>query len=80
MTDLINIEYKLKKRADVSLTVINSFGQPVAGLENRIKAPGEYKLKWDATDESGYPFPNGLYIIRLQVDGEVSYSKIVRTR
>ena len=80
MSGFINITYQLKKSADVRLTVLNAFGQNVATPGNNHLSKGEYHVKWDATDKYGNRLPNGIYIIKLQINDESTHKQIVLTR
>ena len=61
-----NISYQLPERTDVQLTVYNSLGQEVATLVDETVDAGQHEVSFDGSDLS-----SGVYIYRLQADGEV---------
>ncbi len=64
----------------VQLTVYNSAGQRVRRLADRLFVPGRHVLEWDARDDSGSPVSSGMYLYRLEVDGQVQMRKMTLLR
>ena len=60
------IQYALPQAADVELTVYNVVGQPVRTLVAEHQNAGHYGVEWDATNDSGYSLPSGMYFYHLQ--------------
>jgi hypothetical protein len=71
-TGLANISYSLSNNTNnVSLTVVNMLGEIVTTLVNNESQPmGEYAYQIDGLS-------NGVYFIRLAIDGKISTLKIV---
>jgi hypothetical protein len=57
---------------NVSLRVYNMLGQLVATLVDEAKAPGEYSVKWDATN-----VPSGMYVYRLNAGTFTDVKKMI---
>ena len=66
----INIEYSLKNRANVKLTVYDMMGRVIARLSDGIKNSGTYSTTW-------HPQNNGIYFIKFFTGGEVLTNKVV---
>jgi hypothetical protein len=59
----------------VSLKVFDVLGRDVATLVNEVKLPGEYTVRWDATDLS-----SGVYFYRLTAAGRQLTRRMLLTR
>ncbi len=69
----LTITYNLKKESNVNISVYNTVGELVKVLVNERQVAGEQIVNWSATSIN-----NGLYFIRLQVDGKVTVQKVIR--
>ncbi len=67
-----SINFSVKRTAHVSLKVFNLLGQVVAVLMDEIKAPGSYKVTFDARFLS-----TGIYFYRLAADNFSELRKMV---
>lgn len=74
------ISYIVRKPGRVNLTVYNVLGQQVAALVDREEGPGTYNVPWDGLDEKGRTMPSGVYLYRLELDGEVDTRKMILMR
>ena len=63
------ISYRLTTAGHVTLAVYDLTGRLVATLVDKVQTPGEYKLRWNATDANGQALPAGVYLARLKVGG-----------
>jgi hypothetical protein len=63
------IRFDVAHQGAVSLKVYDVLGQEIATLVNETKMPGEYTVRWDASE-----FPSGIYFYRL-VAGNFSETK-----
>jgi len=60
----------------VGMTIHDPAGRTVATLLDRtVLGPGPHHARWEATEA-----PCGLYLARLEVDGEIATGKILRVR
>ena len=64
-----NIVYALPERVKVEVSIYNILGQKVALLVNNVQEPGNYQVKWDASNMS-----SGVYIYTISA-GEFYSSK-----
>ena len=63
------IRFAIPRNSDVTLTVFNFLGQPVATLLSGRFDAGDYKIEWNATE-----FPSGTYFYRIQA-GEFTQTR-----
>ncbi len=61
------IRYQLPHSGVITLTIYDQVGRPVRTLVRQRQKAGTYAVRWDGTDETGHPAPNGFYICRLQI-------------
>lgn len=69
--------YTLPEAAQVKLTIYNLNGTLVNTLVNGIQPAGYYGMDWDGHDQSGAMVSTGVYIYRLQANGQVSTRKML---
>ena len=69
--------YTLPEAAQVKLTIYNLNGAVVNTLVNGVQPAGYYGMDWDGRDQSGAIVSTGVYIYRLQANGQVSTRKMV---
>ncbi|MDE2810314.1 MAG: T9SS type A sorting domain-containing protein, partial [Gemmatimonadota bacterium] len=63
---------------NVDLTIYNVLGQPLRRVWTGPLAAGEHRLTWDGRDAQGRPVAAGVYVHRLQVDGQTRTRKMVK--
>ena len=63
---------------DVDLTIYNVLGQPMRQVWNGPLPAGEHELMWDGRDAQGHLAATGVYVYRLQVDGQTRTRKMVK--
>jgi len=57
---------------NVTLTIYNSLGQKVATLVNKAQAPGNYSVRFNASN-----LPSGVYFYKLQAGSFTSTKKMI---
>jgi hypothetical protein len=60
------INYALPNEARVILTVFNILGQEVTRLVDEAQRPGNYAVRWNATNAAGARVSSGIYFYRLE--------------
>jgi hypothetical protein len=73
-TGSTTITYRLEKPSDVKLEVFDMLGKKVATLVNESKKSGSHHVKFSAGD---YNYPQGIYFLKLNVNGEVTVRRLV---
>ncbi|HPN34593.1 MAG TPA: FlgD immunoglobulin-like domain containing protein [bacterium] len=72
------ISYQLQAAATVHLAIYNALGQRVTTLIDRKRqAAGAYQVAWNGLNDAGQQASSGLYICRLQAEGQVQTIKMV---
>ncbi len=67
-----NIQFDLSKSENVSLTIYDSLGQPVATLVNRTLNDGPHIYHWNASN-----YPPGIYSCRLLTDDQLLTNRMI---
>ena len=75
-----SIPLTVRSQQPVRLAVYNSAGQRIRLLANRLFTPGRHILEWDARDDRGQPVSSGIYIYRLEVNGQIQMRKMTLMR
>ena len=63
---------------NVTLTIYNVLGQPLRQVWTGPLPAGEHQLTWDGRDAQSQPVAAGVYVYRLQVDGQTRTRKMVK--
>ncbi len=74
------IEYRLKKRAFVELTIFDITGKEVIVLANSFQHPGEYQINWNGKHKNGGDVPNGIYFMQLKAESVIQIRKLLIIR
>jgi hypothetical protein len=73
----LNINYELKQPAAVSIELYDIMGKRVAEFYNGNQAPGEYNDSYQLPNSIA---GNGMYILKLTIEGQIIMSKIMVNR
>jgi hypothetical protein len=71
------IEFDIKRRTQVRLTIHNILGEEVRVLLDKTVSAGSYSLQWDGRGTHGGIAPSGVYFVRLQTAHHSISRKIV---
>ncbi len=66
------INYSISKEAAVELSISDLIGNKIAAVESGNKSAGKYSTVWNAENVS-----NGMYLLQLKVNDQVSTKKII---
>lgn len=69
------INYTISKEATVELIIVDLMGNKIAAVENGNRSAGRYSIVWNAENVS-----NGMYLLQLKVNDEISTKKIIITK
>lgn len=69
------INYTISKDATVELIIVDLMGNKIAAVENGNKSTGKYSTIWNAENVS-----NGMYLLQLKVNDQISTKKIIITK
>jgi hypothetical protein len=71
------IRYQLAHRSKVNLIIYDVMGRAIRTLENEMKDPGIYEIRWDGKDNRNRALSHGIYFIRLKTDDYTEVKKAV---
>jgi photosystem II stability/assembly factor-like uncharacterized protein len=71
------IKYQLAQKSRVNLKIYDIMGRAVRILEDGIKEPGVYDVRWDGNDNRKRTLSQGIYFIRLKTDNYTETKKAV---
>lgn len=69
---ITTIEYGIKEKSDVVITILNSIGEKVAVLVNETKEPGHHTVTFNAEQ-----LPSGIYFYQLKANNFVETNKMI---
>jgi hypothetical protein len=67
-SETTTISYNISDSAHVSTKIYDLRGKLIKSLEDGIKAPGEYKIVWDGTNQHGEISSTGIYLPTVFVE------------
>jgi hypothetical protein len=68
-----NIKYNLPNEGFVKIVIYDLLGREIQTLVNEIKKSGKYNVEFNGTQ-----YPSGVYLYRIQVEGEKSFTAVKR--
>lgn len=69
---ITSIQYGISRRQFVALKIYNVLGREITTLANEVESPGNYEVKFNATN-----LPSGIYFYRLQAGSFVETKKMI---
>lgn len=69
--------FELVEETPVKLEIFNLLGQRLIALINKNLPSGPQKFLWNGLDAQKRPAPAGVYLYRLEMNGQVSTRKLV---
>ncbi|NPD83967.1 T9SS type A sorting domain-containing protein [Lentimicrobium sp. L6] len=72
------ISLVLEEPAAVQLEIFHINGQLIQRLEDSRLSSGSYQYNWDGRNSQGSEMENGVYLVRLQKNGEVTIQKWIK--
>lgn len=71
------IPYNLNEEADVQVTIYDILGREVRVFNAGLQNIGSHNLLWDGKNNFGQRVTSGVYLYRLQADGESQVKKMI---
>lgn len=71
------IEYKLYRRAHVTVEIFNVSGQWIRSLVEGEQSIGSYATEWDGRSDNGHELTTGLYYYRVAAGDHVKVKKML---
>ncbi|MBD3349190.1 MAG: hypothetical protein GF400_08370 [Candidatus Eisenbacteria bacterium] len=74
-TSHASLGFSLSRPAEVRVEVYDVLGRRVRDLACGARGPGEHEIRWDLRDDDGSRVSSGVYMWRVESDGEVLRSQ-----
>jgi hypothetical protein len=74
------VSFGLSEPGELSVNIYNTAGQLVRDLLHTELAQGNHTVIWDGRDNNGRRLSSGTYMLRIQLDGQVTQKAIVLVR
>ena len=74
---ITNISFSIENEANVRLSIYDISGKLIKILVDERKAPGFYSVLWEGSKENGLEAPSGIYISRLNINGNAKTRKMI---
>jgi hypothetical protein len=71
------IAYTLREAGRVRMTVVDVAGRVRAVVAHGSQAAGRHAVRWEGRDGVGARLPRGVYLVRLEANGDVASRKLV---
>ena len=72
-----SIRYSVARSAHVELYIVNVRGQRVRTLVSSTISPGSHVVSWDGRSSSGMRASSGVYLVVLNIDGNIYTRKVL---
>jgi len=71
------IRYELLSAGRVRVEILDLKGRRVALLREEFEAAGPHELRWNGCDGAGISLASGIYLVRVQENGQVAARKVI---
>ena len=71
---ITTIRYDLPEDAIVNITIYDMMGRVVKNMGNNMESAGYKSVRWNATNDAGFPVSAGIYLYMIQA-GEFRQTK-----
>jgi len=71
------IEYILRTKSEVRLTIYNLLGEQVRTLVNKQQSPGKFFVKWNGKNDNDEAVPSGIYFYSITTENFSSTKKML---
>jgi hypothetical protein len=79
-SSIVDVRYHLPQGGHVRVSVYDAGGRLVRTLFEGRRGPGWWSERWDGSDSSGSPLPNGIYFTNLYVGSSHITKKCILVR
>lgn len=80
LRDMTSIRYSLSLDAGVRLRVVSPTGQEIRTLVDGVEGRGDHLTIWDGRDNNGQRVAAGVYLLRLEIEGQAASQKLIVVR
>jgi len=75
--DKTNIEFYIKEKSHVKITVLDNTGKTIKILENSELGGGKHNITWNLTTDSGNTVSSGRYFIKMKYNSNSEVKKLI---
>ncbi len=80
-SEMVNIEISLANYANAEIEIMNQLGQRVKTIASKqMLTNGVHRFSWDGKNANSQTVSQGIYHVRIMIDGEIVNRKIAFTR
>lgn len=76
----VRLSLELSHSSLVQISVHDVSGRRIRNLGTGLYSSGLHVLEWDGCDPNGRRLPTGIYLIRVEAEGEVASRRVIRSR
>ena len=69
------IKFELSKASQITLKIFDVLGKEIRTLIDQFQNAGSYSVDWDGKDKLGEQVASGIYLYRMQVNGNIAQSR-----
>jgi flagellar hook assembly protein FlgD len=77
---MTSIRYSLSLDAGVRLRVVSPTGREIRTLVDGVESRGDHLTIWDGRDNNGQRVAAGVYLLRLEIEGQAANQKLIVVR
>jgi hypothetical protein len=77
-TSFLDVTFHLSSETTVEIDVYSPTGRLVASIFRGRLMAGKQQIQWSGTGHDGIPVPDGLYLVKVNMNGYVACSKVIR--
>ena len=74
------LTWSLSRPAQARVDVFDLNGRLLRRLRDEALEPGTYSVEWDGRESAGRKAPPGVYLCRVEANGEVAVARVIRER
>lgn len=80
-SQMVNIEISLTKEANAEVEIMNQLGQQVKTISSKqMFTSGVHRFSWDGKNANNQPVSQGIYHLKVNIDGQVTNKKLILSR
>ncbi len=76
----VRVSFSLPSQGEVFVTIFDTMGRHIKNLYNGLLYEGENAVSWDGTDTRGVAVDDGMYIVRINYEGQIQGQRVILSR
>jgi len=74
------VEFALPERSRVTMSIYDMMGRKVATLVDGVRSGGPHSVSWNGQSDGGQSLASGVYLLRMQADGQSETQRLTIVR